>query len=267
MPFITANGLNLHYEVAGDGWPVIFLHGLGSSADDWALQVPVFAKDYRVVTLDLRAHGQSQFTGSFTIERMADDVGELLTQLRADTSPAHVVALSLGGCVALALALRHPQCVRSLTLVNTFARYRPNGLNGFQQGLMRLWLLQFKTIPALAAWVASSLFPRPEQRQLYEAAVASLGKNSKRTYFESIRAIGRFNIERQLRNIGCPTLIITGDRDATIPLSAKQLLHRSIPNSQLLVIPDSGHATPYDQPEVFNRAVMEFIQKAEGRTP
>ena len=101
-----------------DAPPVLFLHGLGSSAADWALQVPVFAECYGVITLDLRAHGESTGPiGRFTIEQMADDVAGLLSQL--DEPPAHVVALSLGGCVALALAIRHGERVRSLTLVNT----------------------------------------------------------------------------------------------------------------------------------------------------
>jgi 3-oxoadipate enol-lactonase len=260
MPFAEVNHIRLHYEIHGGPGPaVIFLHGLGSSADDWALQVPVFAARYRVITLDLRAHGQSESNGRFSIETMADDVGELLAQL--DAAPAHMVGLSLGGCVALMLALRHPAHVRSLAIVNSFARYRPNGWAGLRRGLKRAWLLMFKPMPALAAFVAEGLFPKPEQRPFYEAAIASLSKNDRRTYWQSIRAIRFFDIEKQVNAIRCPTLIVAGDRDTTVSLASKEFLHCAIPGSQLLVVPDSGHATPYDQSEIFNRVVLEFIER------
>ncbi len=264
MPFANVNHIRLHYEIYGSSGPaVVFLHGLGSSADDWALQIPVFAERCRVIALDLRAHGQSTSNGRFSVEMLADDVAELLAQL--GEPPAHMVGLSLGGCVALALGLRHPARVRSLTLVNSFARYRSSGWASLRRGLKRVWLLWFRPMEAMAAFVAEGLFPKPEQRPLYEAAVASISKNSKQSYFLSVRAIGRFDVEAQLSAIRCPTLIVAGDRDTTVPLEWKEFLHRSIPGSQWLVIPDSGHATPYDQWEAFNREVMGFIQKAEGR--
>lgn len=262
MPFASVNGIHLRYDVAGRAAPrsppVVFLHGLGSSSADWALQVPVFAERYRVITLDLRAHGEStDSTGRFTVEQMADDVGGLLAQL--NEPPAHVVALSLGGCVALALALHHPARVRSLTLVNAFAKYTPVGLRGALRSLRRMWLLWFAPMSSVADFVARGLFPKPEQRPYYEAAVASLSKNRRSTYFASIRAILAFNALDQLHAIRQPTLIVAGDRDQTVPRSAQTALHRAIPGSRLLVAPDSGHATPYDQAELFNRAVLEFI--------
>ncbi len=259
MPFVHVNGIHLHYEEQGPsrGPAVILLHGLGSSADDWALQVPAFAEGHRVITLDMRAHGQSESNGQFSIATMADDVGELLARL--DAAPAHVVGLSLGGCTALALALRHPARVRTLTIVNAFARFRPGGWAGFKRGLKRAYLLGFRPMSDLAAFVAEGLFPKPEQRPLYEAAIASLSRNAKRTYWQSIRAIRFFDIEQQVSAIRCPTLVIAGDRDTTVPLASKEFLRRAIPGARLFVVPDSGHATPYDQSEVFNREVLGFV--------
>src|SRR5512139_2319568 len=120
---ILVNGLQLFYLEQGEGSAVIFLHGLGSAAEDWQLQFPAFAPRYRVIAPDLRAHGQSE-AGPFywTIETLADEVAQLLGELQA--GPAHMVGLSLGGCVAQALASRQPRLVRSLTLVNSFARLR-----------------------------------------------------------------------------------------------------------------------------------------------
>ncbi len=231
---------------------------MGSSSADRTLQVPAFSPTHRVIAVDLRAHGQSNNpTGSFTIEQMADDVAGLLTQL--GQPPAHVVALSLGGCVALALAQRHSARVRSLTLVNTFAKYQPAGSRGLARQLQRLYLLSFGSMPQVAAFVARGLFPKPEQAPHRQAAIASLSQNPRRTYFAAMRALLRFNVLDQLPTLQHPALVVTGDRDTTVALSAKETLHRGLPHSRLLVIPDSSHATPYDQFEIFNQAVMEFI--------
>lgn len=262
MPTTQLGQLSLHYEVKpaphGSAPTVLFLHGMGSSAADWALQAPVFAQHYRVLTVDLRAHGQSSDPGDwFTVERLADDVDEWLAQL--NEPPAHVVGLSLGGCTGLALALRRPARLRSLTLVNAFARYQPTGRSGLMRQIKRTWLLLTVPMPKVAAFIAEGLFPKPDQHMFREAAIASLGQNHKRTYFAAMRALSVFDVRARLPSVQVPTLIVAGERDTTVSPAAQQLLQRSIPNARLLIARDSGHATPYDQSEWFNRTVLDFI--------
>ena len=191
------------------------------------------------------------------MEAMAADVAALLSALEAP--PAHVVGLSLGGCVALTLALDHAALVRSLTLVNTFARLTPAGPRGALRGLARLGLLACAPMRVVAVHVARGLFPRPDQRELYLAAVASLASNSRRTYFASLRALASFNVRRRLAELRCPTLVMAGDRDTTVPLAAKRRLQRSIPGAELIVVDDSGHVTPCDQADRFNALLLRFI--------
>ena len=246
----------------GHGRAIVFLHGLGSSSSDWALQTEAFETRYRVITLDLRGHGRSgRMEGRLTIEAMAEDVERLLA--RRDEGAAHVVGLSLGGCVAMALALQSPARVRSLTLINTFARLTPAGVRGALRMATRLSLLTVAPMPWVAARIARGLFPKTEQRALYQAAVASLSRTPRRTYLAVIRALLGFDLRRRLSGIRCPTLVVAGDRDATVPLAAKTAVARAIPGARLLVVPDSGHATPYDQPGLFNRVVLEFIASQE----
>jgi len=114
-------------------------------------------------------------------------------------------------------------------------------------------------MPIIAARVAQSLFPGPEQVELRAAAVASLARNDKRAYLAAMRAVARFDVRRELAAIRCPTLIVAGDEDTTVPRASAELLRRRIPNARLLVVPGSGHATPYDQPDLFNRLVLEFV--------
>lgn len=262
MPSLLVNQFQFHYQLAGQGTPVVFLHGLGSSAADWALQVPAFAAHHQVLTLDLRGHGQSTFNGVLRIEQMAQDVVALLNELALD--PAHVVGLSMGGCVALAVGVHHAPLVRSLTLVNTFAKYQTAGWAGLKRGFKRLWLLQTGSMEDMAACVARGLFPQPEQKELYEAAVASLSRNPKSAYRAAINAILRFDVTRQLGAIRVPTLVVLGERDTTVPRGAGERLAREIPNARRWLVANSGHATPMDQFSLFNETVLGFVRETEG---
>ena len=224
------------------------------------MQSGPFSKQYRLRTLDLRGHGASRESPRrFTIEAFAADVADALR--RDGEPPAHVIGLSLGGCVGLALALAAPDRVRSLTLVNAFAQLRPAGIRGAMKISQRLALLCTAPMPTVARHVARGLFPRPDQREQYLAAVARLGSNPRWTYLAGMLALARFDVRARLADVRCPTLVVVADRDRTVPRSAGALLEREIPSARLEVIPDSRHATPYDQPEVFNRIVLDFLSR------
>jgi pimeloyl-ACP methyl ester carboxylesterase len=154
-----------------------------------------------------------------------------------------------------------------LVLVNTFARFQLAGLAGLRRGLQRLWLLETRPVEAMARFVAAGLFPRPSQRPLYEAAVASLSRNPKATYRAAIGAIRRFDARAGLAALGCPALVVIGDRDSTVPRAAAEALWRGIPGAQRLVLEDSGHASPMDQPERFNAEVLKFVESVDGSGP
>ena len=259
MPFCHVNDLDLYYVTAGDGPPLVLLHGLGSSCADWGLQLPAFSARYRVIMVDLRGHGRSQVTGGrgFTVAQMAQDVAALLEQLGG--TAAHVVGLSLGGCTAQLLAARHPEAVRGLVLCNTFTRLRPEGLRGAARLLRRVWLFGTAPMPVVAEYVAAGLFPKPEQQAIKAEAVARLSGNQKRPYLAAMRAVAGFDSRALVGGIRCSTLVLAGDRDQTVPLAAGRALARAIPGARFALMEDSGHATPYDQPEVFNRVVLQFL--------
>src|SRR5512135_1060782 len=106
MATLRANGINLYYEVTGEGQPLVFIHGLGSSTRDWESQTPEFAKSYKVITFDLRGHGQSDKpVGLDSVPQYADDLAALLKAL--DVPAAHIVGISLGGGVAFQFAVSY----------------------------------------------------------------------------------------------------------------------------------------------------------------
>jgi len=236
----------------------VFLHGLGSCADDWTWQVPAFERDHRLLLVDLPGHYRSPLpAGRLTVDTMADAVGALLARL--GEPPAHVVGLSLGGCVGLALALRAPERVRSLTLVNAVARLRPAGPTAALRLVARLALLATAPMSAVAALVARGLFPRPEQAALYEAAARSLARTPRRAYWAGVRALARFDVRTALARVRCPTLVMAGADDATVALDVKESLAQAIAGSRWVIVPDSGHATNADNPDAFNATLREFL--------
>ncbi|MBI5293515.1 MAG: alpha/beta fold hydrolase [Chloroflexi bacterium] len=239
---------------------VVLLHGMGSCADDWLLQVPLLATRYRVVALDARGHGNSpKPPGPYSIPQMADDAVETLDWL--GIGAAHVVGLSMGGCTALQLAIAHPSRVRSLVIVNSYARVQPAGWRGALRFLQRAWALTFGSMDEVAEPVAYSMFPKPEQAELRRIAHARIAGNPRGPYRAALMACVTFNALPQLSCVACPTLIVAGDRDLTVALPLKQQLRQGIPGAELRLIPDSGHATPVDQPEPFNRALLEFLSR------
>jgi pimeloyl-ACP methyl ester carboxylesterase len=157
------------------------------------------------------------------------------------------------------MALQAPALVRTLTLVNPFARVQAAGPGDVARLALRLLLLGTAPMETVAAHVARRLFPWPEQRELYDSAVASLAATPRRAYLAAMRALARFDARGQVAAIRQPTLIVAGDRDTMVPLAAKSALAGAIPGARLLVIPASGHATPHDQPAAFNRALLEFL--------
>ena len=258
MPDISIGQLRIHLEESGSGEAILFLHGLGSCGQDWMLQVPACVERYHVIAPDLRGHGQtSKPNGGVRVSHLANDVLGLLDALYV--ARAHVVGLSLGGCVAQQLALDAPARVRSLTLVNTFARLEPASPRHALMIASRMVVLGLRGLPAQAHFVAARLFPKPEQAPLRKLAAERIAANDPATYRRLLFAIRAFDVRNRLGEIKCPTLVIAGDRDTTVPLPAKRYLAARIPGARYELVADSGHATPIDQPEVFNRLVLEFI--------
>jgi 3-oxoadipate enol-lactonase len=197
---------------------------------------------------------------------MADVSGDVAALLRdRATGPAHLVGLSLGGMVAFQLLADHPDLVRSAVIVNSGPAFPGRTVMGRVLIWSRLLLLRWKGLPALGATIARRLFPKPEQQALQRQFLEGFVRNDAGSYARTLRAIQHFDVGAFAGRIRVPVLAISGDRDYT-PVDAKAAWVRGIPGARLQVIPDSGHATPVDQPDALNAALLEFLASIRTRS-
>jgi len=256
---MTVELAHLDYPAETGGRPaVVLLHGLGSSAADWQLQLPALVARWPVLAVDLRGHGHSPpVRGWYRMDAIAADVARLLE--RKTTSPCHIVGLSLGAAAGLQLTLDRPDLVRSLVLVNGFAGLKV-GWRGGAGGLVRLALLLAGRMDWLGRWVARTVFPHRGQRELRRLAARRIGAMRRQDYLHSLWAIARFDAADRLARVEAPTLVVAGLQDQIVPRSAKLRLFRQLPNAAWAPVPGSGHATPIDAPDIFNQLLVAFLQ-------
>ncbi len=262
MPLQTANGIQLHYTFHGqpvDGRHprLLFLHGLGSSGEDWHKQIPAFAGDYCILTLDLRGHGRSQRpSGPYSIAQLATDVAALLNVL--SFTPTHVVGLSLGGTVAMQLAADQPALVQSLTIVNSGPDLSPKTAADRRQARLRTWLIRLLGLKPFGRILGKKLFPDPinaADRTRFETALAG---NTRGPYLAAFGAAMVCDLTPRLGEIRCPALVVSADLDSW-PVAMKEAYVARMPNARLVVIADSHHALPVEKPVPFNAALRAFL--------
>jgi len=259
MPNIQVNNINLYYEVDGEGQSLLFIHGLGSSTQDWDLQIKEFSKSYQVITFDLRGHGQSDKpSGPYSLPMFATDTAGLLKLL--DVKSAHVVGLSLGGGIAFQLAIDYPALVKTMVIVNSAPELVVRTFKDRMGVWQRFAIVRLLGMRKMGEVLSKRLFPKDEHESLRTIFVESWAKNDPRAYQDAMRAMVGWSVTDKLGSINCPVLVITADQDYT-PVAIKEEYTKLIPNAKLIIIPDAHHATPVEQPEKFNAVLMDFLLK------
>jgi 3-oxoadipate enol-lactonase len=250
----------LHYETCGAGPPLLAVHGLGSSGDDWAFQRDAFAAAHRLILPDLRGSGRSDKPrGRYSIAGFAEDLAQLLDALGVDA--VDVVGFSLGGAVAIELALRHPQRVRRLVVCNTLANYRTDTPRKWLEARLQIALVRTIGLRRTAGLVARRMFPHDDQAPKRRRVVDVVGANDRAAYLATVRALIGWSALERLARLRAPTLVIAAEHDYT-PLSEKRAELARYPDARLVVIPGSRHGTPFDAIEAFNAAVLAFLGAA-----
>ena len=260
MPTIHVNGIDLYYETQGAGEPVVLVHGLGSSTRDWEPQVGALARRYRVITFDVRGHGRSSKPRQrYSVALFADDTAALIRAL--DLGPVHLVGISMGGMIAFQVAVTAPELVRSLVIVNSGPAMP---VKTFAQRTMiwtRIAIVRLQGMRKMGAVLANRLLPKPEHAALRAQFIESWAENDPRAYLAALKGMLNWSVMDRLKDIRCPTLILSADQDYT-PVAVKQAYTAMIPGATLVVIDDARHLVPIERPEPFNQALLSFLATA-----
>ena len=260
MSFIRVDDIQLAYEDAGLGLPVVLLHGYPFNRSLWMEQVSALSNSYRVVTPDLRGLGESDATpGAATMNRMAQDVAALLDQL--EISQAVIGGLSMGGYVALAFYKQFPSRVRALVLADT----RPQA--DTEEGKRTRFQQAEKALAEGMAGIADSMLPKlltPETVSKHPEMVKRVRDMMLKTKPEGAAGalLGMAEREDQtplLARITCPTLILVGREDPITPVQDSEKMHREIAGSRLVVIDNASHVSNLERTEQFNDELVRFL--------
>jgi pimeloyl-ACP methyl ester carboxylesterase len=245
----------------GSGPPVVLVHSLSFDGDMWAAQRAALSSRHRVITIDLRGHGRTRSQPrAISLEDLADDVAEVLTALGVER--AAYVGLSLGGMVGMRLALRHPDRVTALGLLNTSAEPEPDGVRAMYHQANES--AHGKGDAAMAEMMLALMFSDPfraacpEQIAPYRDKLHQVGDPEMR-YQVSKAVIGRDSVLAELHAISVSTLVVTSDLDRAILAARGDAIAKEIKSSRLLSIEGAGHMTAVEKPALVNAALMELL--------
>ncbi|MNF98460.1 3-oxoadipate enol-lactonase 2 [compost metagenome] len=195
------------------------------------------------------------------MELFAADVAALIEHLQLDK--VHLVGISMGGMIAFQLGVDRPELLHSLTIVNSAPEVKAKSLGDCWQLAKRWSLSRLLSLETIGKGLGRILFPHPEQAELRQKIEQRWAENDKRAYLASLDAIIGWSVWERLGAIACPTLVVSADRDYT-PVALKENYVRHLPDARLVVIEQSRHATPMDQPEQFNTTLLNFIGSVEN---
>jgi len=253
-------------EHVGAGPFAIFLHGIGGNRTNWRDQLPEFARDFHAAAWDARGYGDSDdYEGPLDFGDFAHDLLRVLDHFGA--MRAHLVGLSMGGMIALDFATRYGDRVATLTLCDSlpgFTHLTENQRSEFIR-LREEPLLAGGEPRDMAPAVARSLLGKNPRRGSYERLVESMSVLHKHSYLKTIAGTVNYRRKLELETIAVPTHVVVGDQDTLTPPAMSRELARRIHGARLTIIEDAGHLSNIEQPEAFNRAVLDFLIEHRNR--
>ena len=250
MPKLDRDGVQIHYEVTGQGPALLLTHGYSATGEMWAGQLAALSPHFKVITWDMRGHGRSDYPegqAAYSEAATVADMAALLDAVGADS--AVIGGLSLGGYMSLAFHRTHPERTRALLIIDTGPGY--------------------KNDQAREGWNATSL----KRAERYEAeglgdlsrASAEVRAASHRDATGLARAARGMLTQKNARvieslpDVRVPAIVIVGENDTPF-LAASDYMAAKIPGAKKVVIADAGHAANIDQPAAFNAAILGFLE-------
>jgi pimeloyl-ACP methyl ester carboxylesterase len=245
---LDRNGVGIHYEVHGDGPPILLSHGYSATCRMWDGQIAAFKDRYKIIVWDMRGHGQSDYPTDPAAYSETLTVADMAAILDACDAPHAIIdGLSLGGYMTLAFHLRHPDRCRALMLFDTGPGFKKDAAREAwnQRARARGDDLDTRGLAALGASDEVRISQHRSASGLAGAARGMLAQESD-------------GVIQSLETIAVPTLVLVGANDTNF-LAATDYMAAKIPGARKAVIPDAGHAANLHQPEAFNRSMEAFL--------
>ena len=267
MPVINVNNVDIYYE---DSAPddkqkpvMVFAHGLLWNTRMYDKQVEYFKSGCRCITFDFRGQGQSEISKSgYDMETLTEDTLALLDALKIDK--CHFLGLSMGGFVAQRIALKRPELLLSLTLLETSADPEdPKNVPQYRKLMKAIRWLGMKRVSqkVMPIMFGSSFLANKARRSECKEWLALMQDNHKTGVIKAtLGVIERSGTYEQLGDINTPTLIVVGDEDAATPYVKSERMHFAVAGSKLAVIKGAGHTATVEEPEQINRVMSQFLE-------
>jgi pimeloyl-ACP methyl ester carboxylesterase len=264
---VRADGRELWVESRGKGPDVLLIAGLGDTVEAWQLQLDGLADRYRLIAFDNRGAGRSPLPeGPLSVEMMADDAAALLRHLGVHS--AHVAGFSGGSLIAQEVALRHPELVRSLVLISTWARP-----DAYFRRLANFWRWLVEAAPSERAFLEAFFLwiytPRAHAdgtvEQIIEEALSFPHKQSPEVMQPTIDAFLAEDTADRLQAISAPTLVLAGGLDLNAPPRFGRAVAEGIPDARLEVLAEEAHQPFQEIPDEFNARVDAFWREVEEK--
>jgi pimeloyl-ACP methyl ester carboxylesterase len=256
MPRFEHAGISHYYTIVGAGFPIIFIHGLGLNHQNWLGQVPVFKKNFTVITYDIRGHGGTGVSkGPIEIRDLSEDLHALCRHLKIEKT--FLVAYSSGTLIAEQFALDHPEMTAGLCLAGSFAKV--HGLAMMTKSHVSKWMVQARLHKVMAYAVAHSNAENIIQRGFfYRIAKRVAPKES----LKIIQASERYLSTSDVSKIQCPVLLVHGTKDRATEKYAREFAAQ-MPNAEIAVIEGVNHAVATRTASAFNSILKDFIERIE----
>lgn len=262
MPVLTRNNFQIRYGITGNGPPLILISGLGMPMQGWAFQVRPLARHFTVVRLDNRGCGRSDVPSTpWSVADMAGDVLGLMDHLGLER--VHIAGMSMGGFIALELALAAQKRIRSLVLAHTTPRLPALSISKF-----KFWIAMREAgVPGRVQALEQMIWMYPGNMLEKVHNLETLARNlavgqraqSLAGFKGQVAACRDFDVTHRLPEIRVPALVISSEDDLSIPLSYSRMLTDLPGFRKLHIFPSAGHVSHLVCREAFNREILDFL--------
>lgn len=267
MPKVRVGSININYGIFGEGDPLLLIMGFGLPGAAWMPWLSLMP-GFQCIYFDNRGTGESDRPegGPYTVAEMAEDASGLLTAL--GIASADVFGISMGGMIAMELALRHPLQVKKLVLGCTTAggptaKVAPPEV---MQQMLAAHAMMASDMAQAVETIMPLLYPpefiaaHPELKQMAMLAAGTMTATPPETIERTAAGLQSFDAYDRLDRIKCPVLIMHGDRDVVVPPENAEIIHSRLPQAEVVMIPDAGHAFQAANPPGIHQRIVEWLK-------